>query len=197
MQICRDELLHKESRRNHDKTATRSQPPQRVSPIHRDARPRHRNTLAIDETLVAAAALAGEGSWQPNWGEEGDRIRQGLPLGARLHLAPLRHCPGPRCFGLAPSPASGSNARSLASVHRCGPPAEPKTNYADAVVPGRKLDGGLDSPASSCGQWSPGGTRDLSPAKPGFTVAPEGSSRRFEEPVRRNGEVRAIRGKLR
>jgi hypothetical protein len=59
------------------------------------------------------------------------------------------------------------------SVHRCGPPAEPSTNYADAARPGAPPAGGLDSPGGC----------------PVRAVTLRGSSHRFEEPVRRNGEV--------
>ena len=94
--------------------------------------------------------------------------RRGRPRSSRL--VPLGRDPAwPRCggrpdpvaFGLAPSPASGPNARSLAIGHRCGPPAEPETNYADAAVPGRRLDG-VSIPLRVPGaQRSPSGGRAI------------------------------------
>jgi hypothetical protein len=81
--------------------------------------------------------------------------------------------PDPVAFGLAPSPASGSNARSLAIVHRCGPPAEPKTNYADTAVPERKLTGVSIPLRVPGGERSPSGGRAIV----------------LSSRVRRNGEV--------
>jgi len=40
-------------------------------------------------------------------GRRGRPHERGFFPGAWPRVASLRHCPGPRCFGLAPSPASG------------------------------------------------------------------------------------------
>jgi len=65
------------------------------------------------------------------WAELGRRgrpRRTGLvPLGRDPEWPRCGGVPDPVAFGLAPSPASGDNARSLAGGHRCGPPAEPTT----------------------------------------------------------------------
>ena len=69
--------------------------------------------------------------------------------------------PDPVAYRIGPRAGFRDNALSLASVHRCGPPAEPTTNCADAVRPGTTRDRGLDPPARSRCEPSPLGGRAI------------------------------------
>ena len=110
---------------------------------------------------VTRETRTGAGSCWPNWGAKGDRIERGLFPGARPRVARLRRMPGPRCHWIGPRAGFRDNAESLARVHRCGPPAEPTTNCADATGPGFHTHEGLDSPARARCALSPSGGRAI------------------------------------
>ena len=83
-------------------------------------------------------------------------------LGAAASPTPL--------LGIGPLAGSGDNAPSPATDHRCGPPAEPTTNYADAARPGLRHVGGLDSLACSrCGRSPLGGRAIVLSSRSGGT----------------------------